>query len=334
MPRLVPDPRHWPQKRGSMNFRWTMTTRRKFLQSAAAALAAPYAGVLPRGERPPLGFSTLGCPAWTWTQIVSFAQAHDYVAIELRGLQTNMDLTLAPEFSREGGRLDLTTQQLRERGLRVSCLGASAHMHEQDPTKRAAQLDEARRFIDLAEALRAPYVRVFGNNYVSGVPRQAMLAHIARGLRELGDYARPKGVTVVMESHGDFTDSPTLLEILQQADSPAVALLWDAHHTFVSGKEAPEDTVRQVGRYIRHTHLKDSVAAGTDRRYVLTGTGEVPVRRQIEALVRMGYRGVYSFEWEKRWHPEIAEPEVAIAQFATVAGEYLRGAGVAATPRR
>ena len=304
-----------------------MITRREFLHASAAVLAAPYGRLPTEGDLLPLGFSTLGCPAWTWTEILDFARSHGFAAVELRGLQTNMDLTLAPEFSRESGRLDLSKQQLRDRGLRVSCLGASAHMHEQDPTKRAAQLDEARRFIDLAEALRAPYVRVFGNNYVKGVPRDVMLAHIARGLRELGDYARPKGVTVLIESHGDFTDSPALLAILQQADSPGAGLLWDAHHTFVSGKEAPEDTVLQVGRYIRHTHLKDSVPAGADRRYVLTGTGDVPVRRQIEALVRIGYRGVYSFEWEKRWHPEIAEPEVAIAQFATVAGEYLHGAG-------
>jgi len=131
---------------------------------------------------------------------------------------------------------------------------------------------------------------------------------------------------VIIESHGDFTDSPSLLELLQRADSPNVALLWDAHHTFVSGKEQPEDTVRQLGRYIRHTHLKDSVAAGNDRRYVLTGTGDVPVKRQIAALAKIGYRGFYSFEWEKRWHAEIEEPEVAIAQYATVASEYLRDA--------
>jgi sugar phosphate isomerase/epimerase len=304
-----------------------MITRREFLHASAAVLAAPYGRLPTEGDLLPLGFSTLGCPAWTWTEILDFARSHGFAAVELRGLQTNMDLTLAPEFSRESGRLDSSKQQLRDRGLRVSCLGASAHMHEQDATKRAAQLDEARRFIDLAEALRAPYVRVFGNNYVKGVPRDVMLAHIARGLRELGDYARPKGVTVLIESHGDFTDSPALLAILQQADSPGVGLLWDAHHTFVSGKEAPEDTVLQLGRYIHHTHLKDSVSAGADRRYVLTGTGDVPVRRQIEALVRIGYRGVYSFEWEKRWHPEIPEPDVAIAQFATVAGEYLHGAG-------
>src|SRR5436309_9205097 len=323
-----------------------MTTRREFVEaSVAAILSSPPGPLSPslrsgqalreRGNaRLPIGFSTLGCPKWTWTQILDFARSHDYAAIELRGLQKNMDLTLAPELSRDGGRIEASKRELRERGLRISDLGASAELHEQDPAKRAAQLDEARRFIDLAETLRAPYVRVFGNKYVQGVPRDVMLAHIARGLRELGDYARPKGVTVLIESHGDFTDSPTLLEIVQRADSPAVALLWDAHHTFVSGKEAPEDTVRQLGRYIRHTHVKDSVPQGSDRRYVLTGTGDVPVRRQIEALAKSGYRGYYSFEWEKRWHPDIEAPEVAIAQFATVARGYLLGAGVGATPGR
>jgi predicted xylose isomerase-like sugar epimerase len=58
---------------------------------------------------------------------------------------------------------------------------------------------------------------------------------------------------------------------------------------------------------------------------VLTGTGTVPVRRQVEALQKIGYRGFYSFEWEKRWHPEIEEPDVAFAQYATVVSEYLNG---------
>jgi len=304
-----------------------MTTRREFLETSAAILALSSPPGARTAARLPLGFSTLGCPAWTWSQILDFAAAHGYAAVELRGLLTTMDLSQVPELA--PGRLDDAKRQLAGHGLSVSDLGASAQMHELDPAKRAAQLAEARRFIDLAQALGAPYVRVFGNNYVKDVPRADMLAHIARGLRELGDYAQPKGVTVLIESHGDFTDSPSLLELLRQADSLAVQLLWDAHHTFVSGKEQPEDTVRQLGPYIRHTHLKDSVPAATagGRRYVLTGTGEVPVQRQIEALVKIGYRGFYSFEWEKRWHPDIAEPEVAIAQFATMVAEYLRAAG-------
>ena len=294
-----------------------MTTRREFVGTAAALL-------LPWQAAPklPLGFSTLGCPSWGWSRILAFAAEHRFASIELRGIQANMDLTRVPELAPD--RIGETKRQLAAHELSVSCLGASANMHDRDPVKHAAQLDEARRFIDLAQALGAPYVRVFGNEYVKDVPRDQMLAHIAGALRSLGDYAKPKNVTVVIESHGDFTDSPALLEILQRADSPNVALLWDAHHTFVSGKEQPEDTVRQLGRFIRHTHLKDSVPAGNDRRYVLTGTGEVPVQRQIAALAKIGYRGFYSFEWEKRWHPEIEEPEIALAQYAQVAAEYLR----------
>lgn len=270
----------------------------------------------------PLGFSTLGCPTWPWPKILDFAAEQEFAAIELRGILTNMDLTKVPELAPE--HIAEAKRQLQVHGLTVSCLGASANMHDMDPTKHAAQLAEARAFIDLARALGAPYVRVFGNEYVKDVPRDQMLAHIAGALRSLGDYARPKGVTVVIESHGDFIDSPSLLELLQRADSPNVALLWDAHHTFVSGREQPEDTVAKLGRYIRHTHLKDSLPAGNDRRYVLTGMGEVPVKRQIAALMKIGYRGLYSFEWEKRWHAEIEEPEVAIAQYARVAAEYLR----------
>jgi sugar phosphate isomerase/epimerase len=135
-------------------------------------------------------------------------------------------------------------------------------------------------------------------------------------MHELGECAGPRGVTVIIESHGDFTDSPTLIEILEKADSPHVGLLWDAHHTFVSGKEDPAFTVEKLGRYIRHTHLKDSVPSPDGRRYVLTGRGNVPVRKQVEVLAASGYRGCYSFEWEKAWHPELEDPEIAIADFA------------------
>jgi len=304
-----------------------MTTRREFLATAAALVLTPWPPLRSgEGERLPLGFSTLGCPTWPWPKILDFAAEHQFSSIELRGILTNMDLTRVPELAPE--RLADAKRQLAAHGLVVSDLGASAQMHDMDPMKHAAQLDEARRFIDLAQALGAPYVRVFGNEYVKDVPRDAMLAHIAGSLHELGDYAKGKGVTVLIESHGDFTESPALLDILQRADSPNVALLWDAHHTYVSGKEQPEDTVAKLGRYIRHTHLKDSVPAGNDRRYVLTGTGDVPVKRQIAALAKIGYRGAYSFEWEKRWQPAIDEPEIAIAQYATVAAGYLRDAGM------
>ena len=319
-----------------------MTTRRQFLGTAAALVAGACArarGVAPAVTVPagrlPIAFSTLGAPTWSWTRVLDFAVEHAYSAIELRGLDGEMDLSKRPEFS--AARVAESRRQLAERQLRVVGLGASTNMHETDPARRAAGLDEARRYVELAQALGAPYVRVFGNNWVRGEAREATLARVATALRELGEHARARGVTVLLESHGDFTDSPTLVELMRRADSPGVALLWDAHHTYAFSREDPDATARQLMPWVRHTHLKDSLppaapnpARPQDRRYVLTGRGEIPVRRQFEALARHGYRGYYSFEWEKRWHPEIEEPEVALAHFAQVAREYLRAAGVAA----
>jgi len=227
-----------------------------------------------------------------------------------------MDLPTRPEFQ-----LDRIAQSKREvaaKNLKIACVSSSAYMHEADPEKRKQQIADAKRFIDLASALGVPNVRVFGNK-IEG-PKDQVIARVASGLQELGVYAGERGVTVIVESHGDFTDSPTLLDILTRADSPHVGLLWDAHHTFVDGKEEPEVTVQKLGKYIRHTHLKDSVPSADGRHYVLTGRGDVPVRRQIEVLAASGYKGCYTFEWEKVWHPDLEEPEIAIADYA----EFMR----------
>src|SRR5690242_4172614 len=60
--------------------------RREFLTALGATLAT---GCVHRGAGvatgpSPLSFSTLGCPNWTWAQILDFARAHEFAAIELR----------------------------------------------------------------------------------------------------------------------------------------------------------------------------------------------------------------------------------------------------------
>jgi sugar phosphate isomerase/epimerase len=305
----------------------TDMTRRGFVAGMMAAAAAP-ALILgkQRAARYPISFSTLGCPKWPWTRILGQAADMGYAAIELRGIEGQMDLTKRPEFA--GARLGQTIKDLEAVGLRISDLGASARMHEAEPATRAAQLDEGRRFIDLAHQLRVPYVRVFGDKVPAGEAKASALARVVDGLRTLGEHAKGSEVSVIIESHGDYTDSPTLLEILKTAAMPNVALLWDAHHTFVAGKEDPASTYKALGSYVRHTHLKDSKPEGDGVRYVLTGEGSVPVRDTVNVLARNGYAGYYGFEWEKAWHPEIEEPEVAFPHFASLMRRYLTEAGV------
>jgi sugar phosphate isomerase/epimerase len=300
------------------------TNRRTFMTTLAASVAATRF-VRGSGPRYPIAFSTLGCPAWSWNNILGQADRLGYAAIELRGVAGEMDLPRVPELS--GSRLPSTRKDLAALGLTVSDLGASAVMHETGPAREKA-FDEGRRFIDLAHAMGVKYVRMFGDKIAPDQPRTEVFARVVDGFRQMAAYGKTAGVTVLMESHGDFTHTKDIAEILQAVASDHFALLWDAHHTFADGHEQPADTYAALGRWVRHTHLKDSIPAATERRYVLTGSGDVPVRAQVKTLATSGYKGYYCFEWEKKWHPEIEEPEVAFPQYARTLTEYLKEAGV------
>ena len=309
-----------------------MKNRRQFLKTLSAAALAPLvAGQTKTPEtkasKIPLAFSTLACPSWEWNKVLDFAVQHGFAAIELRGIEGKLDLPSLPLFAAD--RMEQTKQEIRASKLRIACVSSSAQMYVEDPTKRAKELADARRFIDLAAAIGAPYVRVFGgkaDSDKSPAPSDETKARVAAGLRELGKYSGPLQVTVIIESHDHFTASATLKSVLQQANSEYVGLLWDAHHTFATSNEDPEFTVRQLGSWIRHTHLKDSTGSGEDRKYVLTGRENVPIQRQIEALRSIRYKGFYCFEWGKMWHPDIDDPEIAIADYARLVGQCLGNA--------
>jgi sugar phosphate isomerase/epimerase len=298
------------------------STRREFFLTLSAAALTPIVWAESNTVRLQLAFSTLGCPAWDWNKILDFAAQHGFAAVELRGLGGKLDLPSNPLFAPD--RIEQTKREIRDHKLRIACVSSSANLYYEDPEKRAKELGDARRFIDLASTLGAPYVRVFGGKAESDkspAPDAETKARVAAGLRELGKYAGPHNVTVIIESHDHFTASSTLKDVLRQADSEHVGLLWDAHHTFATSNEDPQFTVEQLGPWIRHTHLKDSIGTGEDRKYVLTGRGNVPIQRQIEALEAIKYKGFYCFEWEKLWHPDIDDPEIAIADYARVVGQ-------------
>jgi sugar phosphate isomerase/epimerase len=299
-----------------------MSNRREFLMMLSSAALAPLVWTETKSRPLPLAFSTLACPGWEWKKILGFAAQHGFSAIELRGLEGKLDLPALPIFTAD--HVEQTKKEIRASNLQIACVSSSAQLYVEDPVNRAKELADARRFIDLAAALEAPYVRVFGGRAESDkspAPSEETKGRVAAGLRELGKYAGPHNVTVILESHDHFTASATLRSVLQLADSEHVGLLWDAHHTFATSNEDPEFTVRQLGPWIRHTHLKDSTGTGEDRKYVLTGRGNVPIQRQIQALRSIEYKGFYCFEWEKLWHPEIDPPEIAIADYARVVGQ-------------
>ena len=175
---------------------------------------------------PLLSFSTLGCPDWTFETILDFAAKNDYDGIELRGIQRQLDLPKCPEFSSKENIL-ATRKRIEEKKLKIVDLGSSAGMHYREGEERRKNLDEAKSFIQLAQQLTCPYIRVFPNDFPKEQERIETIDLIVKGLLELGNYAKDRGVIVLMETHGDLVQSTEIEKIMRSASHPNVGLVWD-----------------------------------------------------------------------------------------------------------
>ena len=114
-----------------------------------------------------LGVTTLGCPDWTLEQILTRCKSYGYDGIEWRGLGPDLDLTLSPAFHTPAA-IAQTRQAITDAGLEICGLDSSTRLADADGSAWAGHREHARRTIDLAFALDAPFVRVFGGDGPAG----------------------------------------------------------------------------------------------------------------------------------------------------------------------
>ena len=203
----------------------------------------------------------------------------------------------------------VTMKKMKDRGLVFVDLGSSAAMHLPKGDERTKNLDEGKRFIDLAAKLNCPYIRVFPNQLPKDPGSPGITEpEVLKALHELGECASRSNVTVLLESHGELIYKKDLLTVMAGAAHPHVGLVWDICNMWSVTKESPDDVYAVLKPYIRHTHIKDLKIIDGKEEYVLLGTGIVPIFHAIDLLHKNNYPGYYSFEWEKLWHPEILDP--------------------------
>lgn len=246
-------------------------------------------------------------------QIIAMAASLGYDGIELRFIQGEDALWKLPAFQ---GKESLSTKRtLADCGLTISCLDTSCRFHFPDAKERQRWIDEGDRMSDLAAALEAPGLRVFGDTIQPGADRTTTRSWIAEGINRLSETASSKGVEVWIESHGDFASAPESLAILSQVNSAQTGVLWDPANCLIEAQESPNEGAAKLGAAIRHTHIKDLRKNNGVWNHVLTGDGNFPLRQLLDALRRLNYDRFLSFEWEKKWHPEIPDAEVALPHF-------------------
>ncbi len=247
-----------------------------------------------------LAFSNLAAPGWSLERALAAVHEHGYDGIELRLLDGEpIDPLTLSDAGRSAARAALAAA-----GVPLVCLDTSIRLADdfEEPLQAA---------LALAGEWGAPVVRVFGGTFdVDDVADR-----IAGVLSDAT-------VTVALETHDDASSSVAVARLLDAVDHPCLGALWDLHHPYRVG-ESPEDVLANLDGRIALVHVKDAVRRGDDWQLVPLGEGEVPVRESLAALGRAGYDGWISVEWEKRWHPELAEPEVALPQHSELLRRWL-----------
>jgi len=269
-------------------------------------------------DRLPLIFSTLGTPDWSLERAVQQAVADGYAGLEVRVLDGQIIPSDLPAQRRAEIR-----KLMQQNGLVIAGIGASTRFSSPDPAERRKNQDELRRYLELANALESPMVRTFGGNVAEGHTIAETIDWLAEGLAGVMETAEAQGVTVVLETHDAFCRGQEVAATLAKVEHPRLKAVWDVHHPYRMGESVAE-TWNYIGHRLAHVHIKDARRKPDgDWQLVLLGEGEVPNREVVELLLEKGYNGYLSAEWEKKWHPTIEEPEIALPQHARVLREWM-----------
>ncbi len=270
-----------------------------------------------------LSFSTLACPGYSWAEIYSIAKDFGFHGIEMRGLGGDIFSVNASPFLPEN--LAETKATLKRLKLEICCLSSGSALKYAD--RHAETVEELKEYIALAKELGTPYIRVLGDR--NAEPEDDFPdEYVIEPMKALAPLAEEAGVTLLIETNGVYSDSARLADVLARIGSDNVAALWDWNHPYRFHGESPETTIKNLGAFIKHCHIKDSVMNGENIEYRLVGEGDLPpMEEYLKALCSLNYEGYISLEWLKQYAPELSEAGIVLPHYVHFMSQYLGTSG-------
>jgi len=252
-----------------------------------------------------LSFSTRGWGDMTWEALLETATDMGFSGIEVYNLQK------FPQLQEKGGPFHphltaATIRQLRDKKLAIPCLDTSL-----DLSNGITAIEPLLHLLDIARDLRVPYVVACALGDDEALVRQ--------NLRALLPVAETRQVTLLLKTSGIFADTTRLRKLLDDFASDHLAALWDMHHPYRDQGESADTTIKNLGAYVRHVHLRDSNEDGT---YNLIGEGTLPVSDMMRALSSINYDGFLSLEWKQAWMADLTDREVIFPHFVSYMARF------------
>ncbi|MCK5733697.1 MAG: sugar phosphate isomerase/epimerase [Candidatus Latescibacteria bacterium] len=264
-----------------------------------------------------LAFPTLGCLEWDMDTILSKAVEYGFDGVDFRGYRGTLELFNLPEFTT---RAKETARRFADVALEVPCFSSSARIFCETDSEKTGHLEEIKAYARICEAFGTPLIRIFGGA-VGDTPRARAIEIAGKNLKAMAAIAEDHNVRLLLETHDSWTDCALLKALMEFVDSDSAGILWDIHHPYRSVGESPSKTWQTLGKWIGYTHWKDSFPKEADYQLCLIGEGDLPLEETFRVLKQGDYTGYLTLEWEKKWHPEIEEPEEAFPGYV----RFMRG---------
>jgi len=153
------------------------------------------------------------------------------------------------------------------------------------------------RAIDITATLSVPFLTLHAGFIEDDDPVKARLFR-DRVVR-LADAAGERGIALLMETGQETANC--LRDLLEELNHPALGINFDPANMILYGKGDPVEAVRMLGRWIRHVHIKDAIAAGIPGTWgteVPWDQGQVGSASFLRALETIDYNGALAIERE------------------------------------
>ena len=252
-----------------------------------------------------LSFSTRGWGDLSWDQMLQEAVDMRFGGVEV------YNLFKFPELTDRGGpfhshKVAATIRQLRDLKLKIPCFDTSVDLSS-DP-------EGVRILTDMLEA--ASHAQV---PYVVACALTENEERVGENLEALLPLAEEKGVTLLLKTSGIYADTARLRSMLESFASDWLGALWDMHHPYRDFGESADATIKNLGTYVKHVHLRDSDDEG---QYQLIGEGNMPIADMIRALGSINYDGFISLEWKPEWMEDLQDREIIFPYYVNYMSRF------------
>lgn len=228
--------------------------------------------------------------------IIRTLEAAGFAAVELR---TEHKHGIEPSIGAEARQA--TKARFAASKVRLLSFGSTCEFHSPDPAVRRKQIDTGKQFVDLAHDTGAWGVKVRPNAFPKEVTRETTIGNIGTSLRELGEYAKGRGVEIWLEVHGRETAEPAACAaMMKAANHPNVGVCWNSNaHDVVDGSVKQNfDLLRP---WVKHVHINELISGYPYRelfrllqqsRYDRYTLAEIPANDQPERFLKY-YRALW-----------------------------------------